>query len=146
LDINNSLLLNPFHYRDTRKDGMLDEAFKHLPRAEILANTGIQFMQIDTLYQLLAMSLQKSTALDTGQTLANIPDLFNYWLSGEITNEFTHATTTQCFDPRKRDWATPVLNALNIPTHLFGPVTDLETLIRTLLPDIAEETGSAESD
>lgn len=142
LDKNNSLLSNPFHYRDTRTDGMVDEAFKRMPRAEIFANTGIQFMQINTLYQLLAMSIQKSPVLDAAQTYVSIPDLFNYWLSGEITNEFTHATTTQCLDPRKRNWATPVLDALNIPTHLFKPITDPGTLIGTLLPHIVEETGA----
>jgi len=142
LDKNNALLSNPFHYRDTRTDGMLDEAFKRMPRAEIFTNTGIQFMQINTLYQLLAMSVQKSPLLDIAKTFVTMPDLFNYWLSGQITNEFTNATTTQCLDPRKRDWATPVLDALNIPARLFGPVTDSGTPIGTLLPDIAEETGA----
>lgn len=144
LDKNKSLLSNPFHYRDARTDGILDEAFKRMSRADLFTNTGIQFMQINTLYQLLAMVVQKSPVLDLAQTYVSIPDLFNYWLSGEITNEFTNATTTQCLDPRKRDWAAPVLNAFNIPMHLFGPVTDSGTLIGTLLPDIAEETGAGE--
>lgn len=143
LDKNKSLLSNPFHYRDTRTDGMLDEAFKRISRADIFTNTGIQFMQINTLYQLLAMSMQKSPLFDVAKTFVTIPDLFNYWLSGEITNEFTNATTTQCLDPRKRDWATPLLDALNIPAHLFGPVTDSGALIGTLLPGIAEETGAS---
>jgi rhamnulokinase len=142
LDKNKALLSNPFHYRDARTDGMLDEAFRRMSRAEIFANTGIQFMQINTLYQLLAMSMQKSPVFDIAKTYVSIPDLFNYWLSGEITNEFTHATTTQCLDPRKRDWATPALDAMYIPTHLFHPVTDPGTLIGTLLPDIATETGA----
>ncbi len=142
LDKNGSLLSNPFHYRDARTDGMLDEAFKRLSRADIFANTGIQFMQINTLYQLLAMTMQKSPLLDIAQTFLTIPDLFNFWLSGEITNEFTNATTTQCFDPLKRDWATPILNAFDISSHLFGPVTDSGTRIGTLLPSIAEETGA----
>ncbi len=142
LDRNHSLLSNPFHYRDERTDGMLEEAFKRMPRAEIFSNTGIQFMQINALYQLLAMSLQASPLLEAAETFVTIPDLFNYWLSGEITNEFTNATTTQCLDPRKRDWATPVLEALNIPTHLFGPVTDPGNSIGTLLPSVAEETGA----
>ena len=77
------------------------------------------------------------------KTFVTIPDLFNYWLSGEITNEFTNATTTQCFDPRKRDWATPVLDALEIPSHLFGPVTEPGYPIGTLLPHVAEETGAS---
>ena len=141
LDRNGSLLSNPFHYRDTRTDGMLDEAFKRTPRADIFSNTGIQFMQINTLYQLLAMSMQKSPLFDIAKTFVTIPDLFNYWLSGEVTNEFTNATTTQCFDPRKRNWATSILNAFDIPTHLFKPVTDPGIQIGTLLPHIAEETG-----
>jgi rhamnulokinase len=143
LDSQGVLVSNPWHYRDTRTDGMLDEAFRRMPRAEIFANTGIQFMQLNTLYQLLAMSLQKSPMLEAAKTFVTIPDLFNYWLSGEITNEFTNATTTQCFDPRKRDWATPVLEALNIPTHLFGSITDSGAPIGTLLSHVAEETGTS---
>ncbi len=142
LDKNKSLLSDPFHYRDARTDGMLDEAFHRMPRAEIFAHTGIQFMQINTLYQLLAMSMKKSPLFDIAKTFVTIPDLFNFWLSGEITNEFTNATTTQCFDPLKRDWAKPVLDAMEIPLHLFGPVTDSGTQIGTLLPSLVEETGA----
>ena len=144
LDKNKSLLSNPFHYRDTRTDGMLAEAFKRIPRAEIFTNTGIQFMQINTLYQLLAMSMQKSPLFDIAKTFVTIPDLFNFWLSGEITNEFTNATTTQCFDPLKRDWSTQVLTAMEIPSHLFGPITDPGMQIGTLLPSLADETGAGE--
>jgi rhamnulokinase len=142
LDKNGSMLANPFHYRDSRTDRMLDEAFKRMPRAEIFANTGVQFMQINTLYQLLAMVTQESPWLDIAKSFVTIPDLFNYWLSGEITNEFTNATTTQCFDPIKRDWSTPILDTFKIPSHLFKPVTDPATRIGTLLPGLAEETGA----
>ncbi len=142
LDKNGALLSNPFHYRDERTDGMLEEAFKRVPRAEIFASTGIQFMQINTLYQLLSMSLQKSPLLDTARTFITIPDLFNYWLSGRITNEFTHATTTQCLDPRTRSWAFPILEQMGIPTHLFNPVTDSGTKVGMLAQPVAEETGA----
>lgn len=142
LDRNGSLLGNPFHYRDARTDGMLEEAFKHMSRADIFASTGIQFMQINTLYQMQAMVKAESPILDAAQSFVTIPDLFNYWLCGEITVEFTNATTTQCFDPIRRDWALPVLNALNIPAHLFGSVTAPGVPIGTLHPEIAEETGA----
>jgi rhamnulokinase len=143
LDSQGALLSNPFHYRDERTDGMLEEAFKRMSRAEIFSNTGIQFMQINTLYQLLAMSVQKSPLFDVARAFVTIPDLLNYWLSGEITNEFTNSTTTQCLDPRKRDWATSVLDVMNIPAHLFGPITDSGITIGTLLPSVAEETGAS---
>ena len=142
LDKNSALLGNPYHYRDARTDGMLDEAFRQMPREEIFFNTGIQFLQLNTLYQLLAMSVQKSPLFDVAKTFLTIPDLFNFWLSGEITNEFTNATTTQCLDPVKRKWSEPVLEAMGIPTHLFGPITSPGTLIGTLLPEIVEETGA----
>lgn len=141
LDKGNSLLSNPFHYRDARTDGMLDEAFKRMPRADIFFNTGIQFMQINTLYQLLAMSLQRSPLFDIAKTFLTIPDLFNFWLSGEIAHEFTNATTTQCLNPNKRDWATNVLDAMQIPPHLFKPTTDPGTQLGNLLKHIADETG-----
>jgi rhamnulokinase len=142
LDKRGALLAIPFHYRDERTDGMLEQAFQRMPAAEIFANTGIQFMQINTLYQLLALSLQKSSLFDAAEKFVTIPDLLNYWLSGEITNEFTNATTTQCFDPRKGDWAFPVLRAMEIPAGLFGPITKSGTPIGALLPHIAEETGA----
>jgi rhamnulokinase len=142
LDKRGGLLADPFHYRDERTEGMLEEAFRRMPRAEIFARTGIQFLRINTLYQLLSMVCRKSPLLDTAERFVTMPDLFNYWLSGEITNEFTNATTTQCFDPRRRDWASPVLDAMAIPARIFGRITDAGTAIGTLLPHVAEETGA----
>lgn len=142
LDRDGALLGNPFHYRDTRTDGMLEEAFRRMPRAEIFARTGIQFMQINTLYQLLALAQAQSPILDVARTFVTIPDLFNYWLSGEIANEFTNATTTQCLDPRERDWARPVLGALGIPEHIFGRVAEPGASLGPLRPEVASETGA----
>jgi len=144
LDRNGALLGNPFHYRDTRTDGMMEEAFRRMPREELFANTGIQFLQLNSLYQLLAMVYAKSPLLEIAQTFVTVPDLFHYWLCGEITNEFTNATTTQCLDPIRRDWSQPVLDAMGIPTHLFGLVTAPGAQIGTLLPDVAEETGAGD--
>src|SRR6266545_6068433 len=86
LDKNGALLSNPFHYRDARTDGIPEEVFKRIPRTEIFAQTGIQFMQLNTLYQLFSMSLEKSPLFDIAERFVTIPDLFNYWLSGKITN------------------------------------------------------------
>lgn len=142
LDKNDALLGNPFHYRDARTDGMMEEAFRRMPRGDIFTNTGIQFLQLNTLYQLLAMVCAKSPILDIAQTFVTIPDLLNFWLCGKITNEFTNATTTQFLDPIKRDWSQAVLEAMGIPAHLFGSITDPGTQIGTLLSDVATETGA----
>jgi len=144
LDQTGALIANPFHYRDSRTDGMFTEAFQHMPREHIFENTGIQFMEINTLYQLLAMVVRKSPLLEISQTLLTIPDLFNYWFTGKITCEFTNATTTQCFDPHKRDWSYPLLKALSIPERLFQPVVEPGTVIGSLDIGVANEVGTGE--
>jgi len=138
------MLGNPFHYRDNRTDGIVEQAFQIVPKAEIFAQTGIQFMQLNTLFQLFSMASGKSAQFKIAHSFVNTPDLFNYWLSGKITNEFTIATTTQCYNPLTRDWAMGMLDTLRIPSRLFGPVTPPGTVIGLLLPEVAEETGSGE--
>ena len=142
MDKNGDLLANPFHYRDSRTDGMYKEAFRRMPRERIFENTGIQFMEVNTLYQLLAMVVSKSPLLDVARTFLTVPDLFNYWLTGKINCEFTEATTTQCFDPHTRDWSRPLLTAMGIPEQLFQPVTEPGTVIGGLAAGVANEVGS----
>ena len=86
-----------------------------MPREQIFDQTGIQFMQINTLYQLLSMVIARDPQLEAARTFLTIPDLFNYWLSGKISCEFTNATTTQCFNPRSRSWAFPLLRGIGHP-------------------------------
>lgn len=142
LDGHGKLLGEPHHYRDARTDGMLIQAFRRMPREQIFARTGIQFMQINTLYQLLSMVINKDPQLVAAQTFLTIPDLFNYWLSGSLVCEFTNATTTQCFEPVSRSWAFPLLEALGIPPHIFPAICEPGTVLGRLLPEIAAETGT----
>jgi rhamnulokinase len=141
LDRAGHLIGNPHHYRDSRNDGMLEKAFAIIPREEIFEQTGIQFMQINALYQLLSMSLHKSPKLEVATTLLMMPDLFNYWLTGRRVCEYTDATTSQCFDPRRGSWAYPLLEKLNLPTHIFPAIVQPGTELGYLLPDVADEAG-----
>ena len=141
LAVDDELLGNPVHYRDHRTDGMMETAFGSVPRPEIYARTGIQFMQLNTLYQLLAQARSGSPLLAQATRLLNMPDLFNFWLSGEKASEFSIATTTQCFDPRARGWALGMLDQLGIPTTPFGPIVATGTRLGGLRPALAEEFG-----
>lgn len=150
LDRDGALISNPYHYRDSRTDGMLEEAFRRVPREEIFEQTGIQFMQLNSLYQLLAMVVGRSPALDIAETFLTMPDLFNYWLSGRKVCEFSIATTTQCYDPRlpppdegggRGGWAIPLLEKMGIPTHIFPEIVPPGTVLGELLPAVAEEVG-----
>ncbi len=135
------LLGNPFNYRDARTDGMLERAFSIVPRAEIFSQTGLQFMQINTLYQLLAMKIGRSPLLDAAESLMMMPDLFHWLLTGVRANEFTDATTTQFFDPRRRGWATDLLNRLELPTHILGDIVSPGDTLGPLRASVADATG-----
>jgi rhamnulokinase len=141
LDAQDGLLGNPYHYRDSRTDGMMAAAFAKVPREEVFARTGIQFMQLNSLYQLVALVEAEAPVLDVAQTFLNMPDLLGFWLTGRKASEFSIATTTQCYDPRAGDWAYGMLEALGIPTHLFGEIVPPGTVLGPLLADVAAETG-----
>jgi rhamnulokinase len=141
LDRDGALISNPYHYRDSRTDGMLDEAFRRVPREEIFRQTGIQFMQLNSLYQLLSMVVGRSPALDIAETFLTMPDLFNYWLTGRKVCEFSIATTTQCYDPRRGGWAMSLLERLGIPTRIFPEIVPPGTVLGELSPSVAKEVG-----
>ncbi|HEX6709737.1 MAG TPA: rhamnulokinase family protein [Rubrobacter sp.] len=142
LDGEGELLSNPRNYRDPRTDGMMEQAFRLVPREEIYYKTGIQFMQINTLYQLLAM--RDSPLLETADRLLLIPDLLNYWLTGEKVGEFTNVTTTQLYDLHAGDWARDVAGDMQIPGHIFPRIVQPATHLGPLLYEVADETGLAE--
>jgi rhamnulokinase len=131
------LLENPYHYRDRRTEGVMEEVLGKVGREKIYSATGIQFMPINTLYQLYAAKHQTPKLLDAAKHLLTIPDLFNYWLTGNAVCEFTNATTTQMVDPVKRAWATSLMERLELPAHLPAPIVEPASIIGTLLPDIA---------
>jgi rhamnulokinase len=137
------LLENPRHYRDSRTEGMLERAFEIVPREEIFQRTGIQFMRLNTLYQLLAMREAESPLLDLAQHLLLVPDLFNFFLTGVKRSEFTNATTTQLFDPRLGSWSQELMERLGLPAHILPDIAGPGTVVGELLPDIATEVGLA---
>lgn len=141
LDHDGRLLSMPYNYRDPRTAGMFDAVFARVPRREVFEQTGIQFMEINTLYQLFAMRMAGDRVLDLAETFLMIPDLFNYWFTGVKCCEFSDATTTQFWDPRKGTWATDLLARLSLPTHIFPPVVQPGTVIGELHASIAEEIG-----
>ncbi|MEZ6099596.1 MAG: FGGY-family carbohydrate kinase [Pirellulaceae bacterium] len=146
LDRDDRLLGNPVCYRDARTRGMMDVAFAKVPRAEIFAQTGLQFMELNSLYQLLAMSQAKAAMLENARSLLLMPDLFHWLLTGEKSNEFTNATTTQFFNPTKKRWATELLDKLGIPTSFLGNIVPPGTNLGPLRRDLAEEVGLASTD
>jgi rhamnulokinase len=132
------LLENPYHYRDKRTDGIMEEVFQHVTREIIYSFTGIQFLPFNTLYQFYAACRSTPKLIDAAQALVTIPDLLNYWLTGSMVSEYTNATTTQFVDAATRSWATGLLNALNLPARLLMPIVEPGTVIGRLKDDVSK--------
>jgi len=141
LDRDGWLLGYPHHYRSCRLDGMMEKASKVVPREEIYSRTGIQFMQINSLYQLLAEKEQQLNLLDVADQVLLMPDFFHYLLSGIKKAEYTIVSTTQLSDPRSRDWSWELIKRFGLPERVFPEVVEPGTVLGHLLPEIAEKTG-----
>ena len=141
LSAQDELLGLPWHYRDERTTGMLATACERVPREEIFAATGLQFMELNTLYQLLAMKRDHPELLDQARRLLLIPDYFHWLLCGSRVVEFTNATTTQCFDPARNDWATELLGRFGLPGEIFPEVVPPGTSLGRLRSDVAAAAG-----
>jgi rhamnulokinase len=142
LDSAGALLSNPYQYRDSLTDGMLEEAFRIVPREEIFEQTGVQIMQINSLYQLLALRRRNSSALMAAASILWIPDLFNYWLTNRIVSECCIASTSQCYDTRKGDWAMPLIDKFDLPGEIFQPLVTPGTVLGELVPAVADDVGA----
>jgi len=114
LDASGALLGNPFHYRDARSDGMMGRASEMVPLREIYMTTGIQFLKFNTVFQLLSMTESRSPTLEKARTLLFMPDLLEYFLTGEKKCEMTVASTSQMHDPVAGGWARGMLGRLGI--------------------------------
>ncbi|QDV51415.1 rhamnulokinase [Gimesia fumaroli] len=140
------LLGQPYHYRDPRTEGMLNLATSRVPQQEIFDATGLQFMEINTLYQLLSMQQTDPELLNQAETFLMMPDFFHWLLSGSQVVEFTNATTTQCLNPKTGDWAVDLLRKLEIPTSMFPKIVPPGTKLGTLRDEVMQQTGLGKID
>ncbi len=132
LDAAGELLEPPYHYRDSRTEGVMESVFERVTRERIYAATGIQFLSINTIYQLAAACRRTPEVVEAARSLATIPDVLNYWLSGTLVSEYTIATTTQMVDARTRTWAIDLLNEIGLPGRLLQPIVEAGSITGAL--------------
>jgi rhamnulokinase len=139
LDGDGALLGNPVHYRDRRTEGVADLVAERLPPAELYAATGVQVLPFNTIFQLAAA--RDTWAIRQADRALLLPDLFGYWLTGEVGSELTNASTTGMLDIRTRSWSTAVARRIGVRGDLFPPIRQPGSLIGTVLPGVARESG-----
>ncbi|MEM6530733.1 MAG: FGGY family carbohydrate kinase, partial [Chloroflexota bacterium] len=122
LDARGRLLANPVHMRDSRTDGIAAQVHAQVSEQELFRRTGVASHPINTLFQLAALVRDDDWQLQHAHTLLTMPNLVNYWLTGETLSEFTHSTTTQCYSPGSGTWDAALLEQLDIPAHIFPQI------------------------
>jgi rhamnulokinase len=137
LDLEDSLVGNPFHYRDPHTNNIMPQVFDVLNRDAIFERTGLQFIQFNSLFQLYAM--RGSAALRSARIFLMMPDLFNFWLTGRKANEYSAATTTQFYNPRLKGYDLDLLASLGLPTDMYPPIVPPGTVLGPLSPAVANE-------
>jgi len=136
-----ALLGNPRHYRDPHTEGIMEQAFVRVPRAEIFRQTGLQFMRFNSLFQLLALRRDHSLLLEIAENLLFMPDLFHYFFTGIKVNEFTNVTTSQIYDPTAKRWAYSLVKSFELPDKILGTIVNPGTVLGPLRTSVATETG-----
>jgi rhamnulokinase len=136
IDTAGNLLEDPICYRDGRTQGIFEQVFAEVSRAEIYRRTGIQVLEFNTLFQLYAHA---RSGLPETARLLQIPDLINFFLSGKAISEYTNATTTQLVDARTGDWDDELIERLGLRASLFGEIVPAGTNLGPLKTSLAAE-------
>jgi len=136
-----TMLSTPYAYRDSHTNGILEKAFKVMPKEKIYELTGIQFMQFNTIFQLYAMKLNKSQLFDITDKLLFIPDIFNYWFTGEKKCDFSFATTSQLYNPKRKAWEPELFREFDLNIRMMPEILEPGEIIAKLDPAICKETG-----
>ena len=141
IDKNGELLANPVHYRDNRTEGIQKKVFEKFSEQEIYKRTGIQFMRINTLYQLMFLKLKRPDILAGTDKFLMIPDLLAFFLTGEKRCEVSIATTTNLLNPYTRNWDYELIEKLGLPVGIFPEITEPGKVYGMLSDEICNELG-----
>ena len=141
IDKKGYLLENPVHYRDERNVGMIDEARKYMSKTEMYDRTGIQFMEFNTLFQLLSIRKNRPELLERADRLLFMPDLFTYMLTNNKVSEYSIATTSQMVNIDTQDWDDELLDAMRIPRHILCKIVPSGAKAGHLRRSLREELG-----
>ncbi len=146
LDKKGRMLANPYHYRDTRTDGVVSYIGRFFTQDELYARTGIQCMNFNTIFQLACDLRDDPDKVASADRLLNIPDLLNYFLTGNMVNEYTILSTGALLDADARDYAFDMIDKVGIPRRLFGEIVQPGYKLGKLSEQVQSETGKTDAD
>ncbi len=139
IDKNGELIGKPVHYRDTRTDGIPEEVYEQYPAEELFMKSGIQPMNINTVFQLSYLNKYEPNTMFRAERLLMMPDLFAYMLTGKMRSEFTEATTSQLIDCKAKGWNLRLIEKLGLPKRIFSPIIQPGEVYGTLKQELCDE-------
>ncbi len=139
VDEQGRLLENPVHYRDVRTAGMIEKSFRKIDKERFYRITGNQFMELNTAFQLLSLTEERKELLERADQMLLMPDLFNFFLTGEKKAEYSIVSTTQLMDAKEGCWSKEVIEALGIPEHIFPEIIPSGTRVGELSDAVCQE-------
>lgn len=142
IDKSGHLITNPVTYRDSRTSGMAKEVMQNISKEYLYESTGIQQMEINTLFQLYSLYSKSDPSLCSADKLLFTPDLINYFLTGVAANEYTIASTSQLLNAKTRQWDEYTFRQLELPYSVMEKIIQPGEIIGNLSKAIAEETGA----
>ena len=141
IDEEGNLLENPVHYRDKRTEGMIEKALEKIDKDKFYQITGIQFMELNTVFQLLSLKEQRPDLLAKADKMLLMPDLFNYFLTKKIGAEYSIASTTQLLDAKTREWSKELLEYLDLPAEILPAIVPTGTVVGKMQQSVCDELG-----
>jgi len=136
------ILSLPFAYRDSRTNTSMEDLFQVIPQEEVYAQTGIQFMQFNSLFQLFSMVKDQSSLLEITDSILFMPDALNYLFSGIKRSEFSIASTSQMIVPGTCNWNYDLIKKAGIPAKILQEIILPGTILGNIQDEVAAETGS----
>lgn len=131
----------PYSYRDERTANIFKSAEKYLSLEELYRYTGNQIMEINTIFQLLALREQEPEKYSQTEKILMIPDLINYMLTGKSYGELAICSTTQILDQYKKSWNQKIIKQFHFDTKFFPELISPGFSIGTLKKQLCSELG-----
>jgi len=140
-DENDNLLSNPHSYRDPYTNGIVDHIQSLVSETELFQKTGLSYLNITTLGQLLTIKNSNPGLLSQAKTLLMLPNLLAFWLTGIKQTEVTIAGNTQLLNLHNRTWDLDLISRVGLPADILTKVIPSGTIVGNIQTDIEKETG-----
>ncbi len=139
IDQNGHLLSNPHHYRDEARINSEKDLYNQMSKEKIFELTGGLVLPIMSIFHMYWLKKSSSTQLLHADKYLMMPDLFNYFLTGKVLNEYTEATTSVMYDQKNNRWSKEILDLFQISISLFPEIIRPGSIVGKIQKNVCDE-------